>query len=97
MVGLGKYVDKAMELKLQYAPLNQYQMDLIENKEKYEAKLKAVEQEYKKGTSIVQPVLPGNLRCIHPQHKQSHLLLYLPPALLPCLTDGGQYFQSAVQ
>ena len=56
MFGLGKYVDKAMELKLQYAPLNQYQMDLIENKEKYEAKLKAVEQEYKKGTSIVQPI-----------------------------------------
>lgn len=48
MFGLGKYVDKAMELKLQYAPLNQYQMDLVENKEKYEAKLKAVEQEYKK-------------------------------------------------
>ena len=45
-----------MELKLQYAPLNQYQMDLVENKEKYEAKLKAVEQEYKKGTSIVQPI-----------------------------------------
>ena len=41
MFGLGKYVDKAMELKLQYAPLNQYQMDLVENKEKYEAKLKA--------------------------------------------------------
>ena len=56
MFGLGKYVDKAMELKLQYAPLNQYQMDLVENKEKYEAKLKAVEQEYKKGTSIVQPI-----------------------------------------
>ena len=28
MFGLGKYVDKAMELKLQYAPLNKYQMDL---------------------------------------------------------------------
>lgn len=56
MFGLGKYVDKAMELKLQYAPLNQYQMDLVENKEKYEAKLKAVEQEYKKGTSIVQSI-----------------------------------------
>ena len=44
MFGLGKYVDKAMELKLQYAPLNKYQMDLVENKDKYEAKLKAVEQ-----------------------------------------------------
>ena len=51
MFGLGKYVDKAMELKLQYAPLNKYQMDLVENKDKYEAKLKAVEQEYRQGPS----------------------------------------------
>ncbi len=56
MFGLGKYVDKAMELKLQYAPLNKYQMDLVENKDKYEAKLKAVEQEYRKGTAFIQPV-----------------------------------------
>ncbi len=56
MFGLGKYVDKAMELKLQYAPLNKYQMDLVENKDKYEAKLKAVEQEYRQGLSFVQPV-----------------------------------------
>ncbi len=56
MFGLGKYVDKAMDLKLQYAPLNQYQMDLVENKDKYEAKLKAVEQEYRKGTAFIQPV-----------------------------------------
>ncbi len=27
MFGLGKYVDKAMDLKQEYAPLNQYQMD----------------------------------------------------------------------
>ena len=50
MFGLGKYVDKAMELKLQYAPLNKYQMDLVENREKYEEKLRAVEEEYKNGT-----------------------------------------------
>ena len=31
-----QYVDKAMELKLQYAPLTKYQMDLVENREKYE-------------------------------------------------------------
>lgn len=43
MFGLGKYVDKAMELKLQHAPLTSYQMDLVENREKYEAKLRAVE------------------------------------------------------
>lgn len=43
MFGLGKYVDKAMELKLQYAPLTSYQMDLVENREKYEEKLRAVE------------------------------------------------------
>lgn len=46
MFGLGKYVDKAMELKLQYAPLTKYQMDLVENRDKYEARLRAVEQEY---------------------------------------------------
>lgn len=50
MFGLGKYVDKAMELKLQYAPLTKYQMDLVENREKYEEKLRAVEEEYKNGT-----------------------------------------------
>lgn len=46
MFGLGKYVDKAMELKLQHAPLTKYQMDLEENREKYEARLREVEQEY---------------------------------------------------
>ena len=50
MFGLGKYVDKAMELKLQYAPLTKSQMDLVENREKYEEKLRAVEEEYKNGT-----------------------------------------------
>ncbi len=44
MFGLGKYVDKAMELKIQYAPLSKYQMDLVENRDKYEEKLRAVEQ-----------------------------------------------------
>ena len=44
MFGLGQYVDKAMELKLQYAPLTKYQMDLVENRDKYEEKLKRVEQ-----------------------------------------------------
>ena len=39
-----------MELKLQYAPLTKYQMDLVENREKYEEKLRAVEEEYKNGT-----------------------------------------------
>ena len=46
MFGLGKYVDKAMDLKTKYAPLTNYQMDLIENRDKYEAKLRAVEQQY---------------------------------------------------
>lgn len=44
MFGLGQYVDKAMELKIQYAPLTRYQMDLVENRDKYEEKLRAVEQ-----------------------------------------------------
>lgn len=46
MFGLGKFVDKAMQLKVQYAPLSSYQMDLIENRDKYEEKLRAVEQGY---------------------------------------------------
>lgn len=49
MFGLGKYVDKAMELKLQHAPLTDYQMDLVENREKYEEKLRAVEQRFGSG------------------------------------------------
>lgn len=44
MFGLGKYVDKAMDLKVQYAPLTNYQKDLIENRDVYEGRLKAVEQ-----------------------------------------------------
>lgn len=44
MFGLGQYVDKAMELKLQYAPLTRYQMDLVENRDKYEEKLRQVEK-----------------------------------------------------
>lgn len=46
MFGLGKYVDKAMELKIQYAPLTGYQIDLIENRDKYEEKLRAVERKF---------------------------------------------------
>lgn len=49
MFGLGKYVDKAMDLKVQYAPLSRYQMDLVENREKYEAKLRAVERSFEMG------------------------------------------------
>ncbi len=55
MFGLGKYVDKAMELKLQFAPLTKYQMDLVENREKYEEKLRAVEEKYKNGTYRSEP------------------------------------------
>ncbi len=55
MFGLGKYVDKAMDLKLQYAPLTKTQVDLVENRDKYEARLKAVEQEYSAVRPMVQP------------------------------------------
>lgn len=58
LFGLGKYVDKAMELKQQFAPLSEYQMDLVENREKYEEKLRAVEEEYQK---------PANRRLIQRQ------------------------------
>ncbi len=52
MFGLGKYVDKAMELKIQHAPLNKYQMDLVENRDKYEEKLRAVEQAFEEEDAI---------------------------------------------
>lgn len=55
MFGLGKYVDRAMELKVQYAPLTNYQMDLVENREKYEAKLRAVEQAFSEDTEGAEP------------------------------------------
>ncbi|MCD8084202.1 MAG: hypothetical protein LUE86_12025 [Clostridiales bacterium] len=57
MFGLGKYVDKAMEMKLQFAPLNQYQQDLAENREKYEEKLREVEQSFEEDSD--EPVDDG--------------------------------------
>ena len=59
MFGLGKYVEKAMDLKLQYAPLNKYQMDLEENRDKYEARLREVEQEYDTGSPEADERRPG--------------------------------------
>lgn len=59
MFGLGKYVEKAMDLKLQYAPLNKYQMDLEENRDKYEARLREVEQEYETGAFDMDSQKPG--------------------------------------
>lgn len=50
MFAFGKYVDKAMDLKVRYAPLSEYQLDLMRNKEKYEAKLKVVEQKFDEET-----------------------------------------------
>ncbi len=44
MFGLGNYVEKAMELKVQYAPLTEYQQDLAENRDKYEARLQAIKE-----------------------------------------------------
>ena len=60
MFGTGKYVDKAIDLKVQYASLTDYQMDLVENKDKYEARLKAVETEYNKKKPMVLPIDEGD-------------------------------------
>lgn len=46
MFGLGKYVDKAIELKLKHAPLSKYQMDLVDNREKYVERLRIVERSF---------------------------------------------------
>ncbi len=59
MFGLGKYVEKAMDLKIQYAPLTKYQMDLEENRDKYEARLREVEQGYEGGGFDLESQKPG--------------------------------------
>ena len=46
LFGLGQYVDKAMELKLQYRSLSKEQMELVENRSKYEEKLRKVSEAY---------------------------------------------------
>lgn len=48
MFGLGKYVDKAIELKTEKEgrPLTEYQQSLIDNRDKYAEKLKKVEEEF---------------------------------------------------
>lgn len=50
MFAFGKYVDKAMDLKVRHAPLSEYQLDLMRNRDKYEAKLKVVEQKFDENT-----------------------------------------------
>ncbi len=49
MFAFGKYVDKALALKAQFAELSDYQQDLVQNPDKYEAQYKAVEQEFENG------------------------------------------------
>lgn len=48
LFGLGKYVDKAMELKLKYQPLTKQQMDLVEHRDEYEERLHKVEEEFRR-------------------------------------------------
>lgn len=43
---LGKYVEKALALKVKYAPLTDSQREKLENKAKYEAQLEEVQKEY---------------------------------------------------
>ena len=45
LFGLGKYSERAMQLKQQFTELSDYQRDLVGNPEKYENKLKQVEQQ----------------------------------------------------
>ncbi|MDR1766346.1 MAG: hypothetical protein LBR77_09800 [Lachnospiraceae bacterium] len=46
MFGAGEYVGKALEIKMRFAPLTQYQLDLLNNREKYEQKLQEVERDF---------------------------------------------------
>ena len=43
---VGPYVDKAMELKMQYEPLTPAQQEKMTNKKKYEARIEAVKKEF---------------------------------------------------
>ena len=79
MFGIGKYVDKAMELKLQYAPLTSYQQDLVQNRDKYEARLRAVEEEYDGGVYENTAGMPAQ----EPQYGE------VPPAYGGQYEDGG--------
>ncbi|MDO4265285.1 MAG: tetratricopeptide repeat protein [Eubacteriales bacterium] len=45
MFGLGKYSEKALRLKQNFTGLSDYQMDLVENREKYEGNLRRVEEQ----------------------------------------------------
>ncbi len=54
MFGLGKYVDKAIDLKRQHAPLSKYQEDLVENREKYEEKLRKVELSFQEDEEVTE-------------------------------------------
>ncbi len=60
MFGLGDNVEDAMELKKKYAPLSDYQVDLVENRPKYEAQLKAVEEQYDYDNSINEDIYEDN-------------------------------------
>ncbi|SFG83225.1 tetratricopeptide repeat protein [Oribacterium sp. WCC10] len=46
LFGLGQYVDKAMELKKKYCQLSEQQLDLVENRNKYEENTQIVSEEY---------------------------------------------------
>lgn len=71
MFGLGKYVDKAMELKKQFAPLTESQEDLVRNRDKYEAELRAVEQEYRTGRPVVLPYPEEEVQPEEPVYEQA--------------------------
>jgi len=47
MFGIGKYVDRALDLKLnrEGQPLNEYQQNLIENRDRYEARLDGMDDQ----------------------------------------------------
>ncbi len=59
MFALGKYVDQALELKLQFTSLNQGQMDLVNHRDKYEEKLRRVSAEYGDSTAEIEAQNPA--------------------------------------
>lgn len=88
MFGLGQYVDKAMELKLLYAPLTKYQMDLVENRDKYEEKLRLVEQNGGKPAAPVQEEFQPSAPAPAPIPTVSSVVAPVSGGVLPSSVSG---------
>ena len=66
---VGTYVDKALELKMQYEPLTPSQQEKLVNKKKFEERIKAVEREFE--TKYSQETMDGQREPEEPDLKET--------------------------